>query len=110
MATQLVLPPYKYQPLDRNKREIRPIQFNTPVRSNDAPESERYVISCTATIASLDNVPEYWALSCTWGDNKLTHSLLLDGQILNVTSNLASALQHLAFFSGANIWIDAICT
>lgn len=79
MATQLPLQLYKYQTLDRDEREIRLIQFNAPVRLIDAVESEPVVASYTTTIASLDYVPEYCALSYTWGDNKRAHSLLLDG-------------------------------
>ncbi|KAF7541275.1 hypothetical protein G7054_g732 [Neopestalotiopsis clavispora] len=69
-------------------------------------------LRCHLFQAYLDDeklVP-YEALSYCWGSDKLTHSILLNDKVLEVTSNLCVALKHLRFPDRDRIlWIDAIC-
>jgi hypothetical protein len=57
----------------------------------------------------LNGMP-YEALSYTWGTNKKTKQITLNGKRFMVTENLYSALQYLRFKNEDRIlWIDAIC-
>ena len=105
MPTRADFERFQYKPLDRNRREIRLIQFT--VTDDSRPPSDS--IRCKTLTASLDNLPEYYAVLYTWVDNKREHALLLDGQVLDVASDIAVALQHLSFFRTRYLWIDAIC-
>jgi hypothetical protein len=53
----------------------------------------------------------YKALSYAWGDTKLTHQIVCNGQRLMITANLHSALTHLRK-AGEHVlplWTDSIC-
>jgi Heterokaryon incompatibility protein (HET) len=53
----------------------------------------------------------YNALSYAWGDTKLTHQIVCNGQRLMITANAHSALVHLQK-AGEHVlplWIDSIC-
>ena len=59
---------------------------------------------------SLDDYPEYHALSYTWGDPTPTELVLLDGKYLGITANCAAALRRLMRGKGGMlIWVDSIC-
>jgi hypothetical protein len=59
---------------------------------------------------ALDETPDYYALSYTWGDAKITHPIEVDGHPLQVTANLLSALRRLQLRDGWEyLWVDAIC-
>ncbi|KAL2675554.1 hypothetical protein Neosp_011741 [[Neocosmospora] mangrovei] len=65
---------------------------------------------------SLDDNPEYFALSYVWGEKRDPEKIVLQGQGKEVTPNLASALSRIR---GGNLggtslpvrylWVDAIC-
>jgi hypothetical protein len=119
------MPPgtFVYSPLHAEKREIRLLTLHA-----GAWESE---IRCDLKHESLDNPPDYEALSYEWGpqDNPRqirleyhrfglgahhlrlgSHSLRLSSHRHNVTQNLEAALRHLRSPSNKRVlWIDAIC-
>jgi hypothetical protein len=49
-------------------------------------------ISCTLSHVSFSNEPLYEALSYTWGSEKKTKSLVIEGAMMPVTLNLFAAL------------------
>ena len=56
-----------------------------------------------------DGVP-YSALSYAWGSNEKLYSIIVDDSVLEVTSNLFEALQHIrSDLEDRILWIDAIC-
>ncbi|KAH7127514.1 heterokaryon incompatibility protein-domain-containing protein [Dactylonectria macrodidyma] len=60
--------------------------------------------------ASLDNHPEYFALSYTWGDPDLCEEIDIDGKALKITANCASALRRMMRGKASRtIWVDSIC-
>lgn len=66
-------------------------------------------IFCTTFTVSLADNPLYKALSYTWGDASITKAIVVDGQVVQVTENLESALRHLRQDGESLIlWIDAI--
>jgi hypothetical protein len=51
----------------------------------------------------------YKSLSYVWGSNRVTEKIMVDGQELAITLNLACALRHLRSPSAAEtLWVDAI--
>ena len=60
--------------------------------------------------ASLDNVPDYFALSYTWGDPSLSDRICIDGRMLGITQNCADALRRMLKGKLKRmIWVDSIC-
>jgi hypothetical protein len=60
--------------------------------------------------ASLDNLPEYFALSYTWGDPTPSQSIFINGRVLGITQNCADALRRMLRGKFERmIWVDSIC-
>jgi len=67
-------------------------------------------IRCTFALASLDENPDYEALSYVWGDDTTGFRVTVDGSPFFVTPNLYSALRHLRLEDRDRVlWIDALC-
>ena len=100
--------PYNYSPVDKEASEIRlmtllPGVFGTKIS-----------ITIGTTVLSKSQVPEYEALSYTWGSVERTAYIYIQDtereSALAVTSNLAEALQYLRYEDKPRtLWIDAIC-
>ena len=92
-----------YAELDTNQNLIRLLRLG-PASSDDDE------ITCSFVIASLDEKPEFEALSYTWGDVNDTRPVEVEGSALPVTSNLHSALRHLRLKDKERtLWVDALC-
>lgn len=94
--------PQSYQPLPSRGwfrlLTIRPSQH------------ESSVISCTLQNHEMANCPSYEAMSYTWGDDKATETILVNGGHFTLRPNLFSALKSLRNVDDPRlIWIDAIC-
>ncbi|KAF2727801.1 HET-domain-containing protein [Polyplosphaeria fusca] len=93
-------PTYEYSPLSP-PRHIRLVTIH--------PGRELQV-SCSLSHTPLDNAPRYEALSYAWGDPTCSETMLLDGELLPITSSLAAALLALRDSRcERTMWIDAIC-
>lgn len=73
-------------------------------------------LRCSLKTVSLDDQPEFHALSYVWGSGTEKDSINIHGHVVSVTSNLASALRdfrdhHYEFckLHSLPLWIDAIC-
>ncbi|KAL6917405.1 hypothetical protein FSST1_008900 [Fusarium sambucinum] len=92
-----------------SENQIRLLRLNTDTSSSDAGFLE---------IVSLDDTPQFYAISHCWGTKAHDTVVRIDGHPLNLMSDLASGLnvlQDLAI-TGSNfdpplryIWIDSIC-
>jgi hypothetical protein len=94
-----------YSPLDTKKREIR-------VLTIDGQTREGSLVACSLNTVSLDNQPNFTALSYCWGAPEPKGDILVNGVAWRVTPNLAAALQHSRRTEDAQttpIWIDALC-
>jgi hypothetical protein len=59
---------------------------------------------------SLEKAPPYECVSYTWGDSTKTHSILIDGFQLPVSTSVYNILhQRASIWSSRLLWIDAIC-
>lgn len=96
-------PRYRYTALNENNREIRLLEIH-------GPGADLFEIRCSILVTSLNNAPEYTALSYCWGDISNERTIWLDDANLLVTSNLFSALLELRTRPGVKqLWVDAIC-
>jgi hypothetical protein len=103
------MPGFAYRPLERARREIRLLQI-LPRHSEAVNADDADSIQCALEHASLDDKPEFQALSYTWGDASRVRKITLNGAVVTVTENLELALRHLQ--SGSlvkRLWVDAIC-
>lgn len=74
---------YRYSLLGDN--EIRLLEILPGTKSN---------ISLLKQHVSLDDPPQYAALSYTWGTDPAARTVFVDGKIPNVTPNLEAALHE----------------
>ncbi|OIW29050.1 HET-domain-containing protein [Coniochaeta ligniaria NRRL 30616] len=101
-----------YKPLDALKSEIRLLRFITDVNGNIAATLRTVALSPSSSSS-------FTALSYVCGDPTVTETVLLEGEPLEITVNLANALRHVtkhweAQFPGRDgasfeLWADAIC-
>jgi hypothetical protein len=91
-----------YTPVNSHKGEIRLVT----IKSGTQPEP----IRCNLSYVSLNDKPEYEALSYVWGVPSTPISILLDEHTFGVTQNLGLALRFLRLpTDDRTLWIDAIC-
>ncbi|KAJ8124884.1 hypothetical protein O1611_g8757 [Lasiodiplodia mahajangana] len=100
-----------YSPLDDTQPQIRLIEILPSV-------SDDQQICCRLETVRLSDDHRYAALSYVWGDPEITEDIMVNGIILPVTTNLASALRQFrkAGFPEnedtgklQRLWADAIC-
>jgi hypothetical protein len=100
-----MIQPYKFEPLDYSKRQIRLL---TLLPSLDAKAE----IKCRLHVASLNDRVSYDAISYTWGDYEGSEDIKLEASKMRVRANLASILHRLKYrqeLRSQNIWVDALC-
>lgn len=91
-----------YTPLAAETAEVRILNL-LPGQPSDP-------VQCTLQVVSLNNPPEYEALSYVWGDATLQRRIVVDGHSVNVTASLESALRALRKGDVAHtMWADALC-
>lgn len=102
-----------YSPLDQSRREIRLLTI-LPCENDEGQ------IVCQLQTASLDDDPEYAAMSYVWGDAAITTDILVDNIPFAATTNLVSGLLQFrraglglpgkGKYAGlSGLWIDAVC-
>ncbi|KAF4628619.1 hypothetical protein G7Y89_g9533 [Cudoniella acicularis] len=94
---------FVYTPLDPNNNNQIRLLLLYPGSAGDP-------IKCELFNTLLDPLPEYQALSYTWGDPSNRRDIAIDGHKFSVGSNLYEALQHIRSKEACErFWIDAIC-
>lgn len=58
-------------------------------------DSANAPLRCDLIDVSIDHPPPYEALSYVWGDASVTEPLVCNGEILQITTNLAKALKRI---------------
>lgn len=93
--------PYAYQKLMADQIRILHVRAATTWHEE---------ISCDLITVSLEDSPQFEALSYVWGDAKDTLSIQLKGGVLPVTRNLEAAIRRLRMKTEERvIWIDQLC-
>jgi hypothetical protein len=111
------MPRNLYTALDNSKSEIR--LLNLQPRCSTQPDyllAESSVqagpdqLHGSLRVASLDDKPQYTALSYVWGDANDTLPIFLDGLEFKARKNLIDALTHIQDDNEAvTLWVDAVC-
>ncbi|KAH7081141.1 heterokaryon incompatibility protein-domain-containing protein [Paraphoma chrysanthemicola] len=111
---------FQYQPLDASRNEIR-LLF--PVGQDEADPlpvdvweyffpTPDLTMEFELRAVSLDDKPDYTALSYVWGDAtaEASRKIIVNNFAFPITKNLEIALQHLRYHDiQPAIWIDVIC-
>lgn len=93
-----------YSELDRRKAEIRVLVLQASGTDRNSP------LRCQLAVVSLNDSPNYDALSYTWGDAKSLKSISLQDYPFQVTANLYDALCNFRRADGDYaLWVDALC-
>jgi hypothetical protein len=114
---------FAYKPLNPLKHEIRLFHLSQRTDNQSMSSSTAFTDTlnrlmypnlhqfyhCTLKQVSLDNPPQYEALSYTWGVPEPTTQIIIDGQPFWITRSLATTLHHLTGHRGLILWVDAIC-
>lgn len=99
-------PPPLYGSLDTTERQIRLLTL-------ESKDEQDGTLNCTLETVSLDDQPEYAALSYVWGDAKITETIHVNDHAMPVTVNLAAALRQIrakdSDWANRRLWIDAVC-
>ncbi|KAF4419334.1 heterokaryon incompatibility het-6 [Fusarium acutatum] len=104
-----------YQPLNKDKRDIRLLEI--------LPNTPDGKANCKLHTVLLTPDLYYTCISYVWGDPKVTEEIIVDGVPRQVTVNLATALRHLKKHwidiesksdpdldtSKFRLWADALC-
>lgn len=99
-----------YKPLCSTSRQIRLLKLHAGGKEED--------LACHLETVSLDDNPEYTALSYVWGDPVDTCLIRVHGAPFFITRNLEAALRSIRLIlnrSGtpalwmSTLWIDALC-
>src|ERR1700742_1734230 len=104
------MPGLQYTALEKDKREIRLLTVH-PRRPNALYTPQHYngLLSFTMTVVSLNEPPQYTALSYVWGDASNKKQAVVDGSVIDVTANLEAALRHLDQEpEPVVLWVDAV--
>ena len=92
---------YPYKPLQRH-RDIRLLKLRPGSWNDD--------ICCELEVTSLDEQPEYEALSYAWDDGQNSRRISLDNQLFTICTALESALRRLRHSDRPRIlWVDFLC-
>ncbi|PYI09535.1 HET-domain-containing protein [Aspergillus sclerotiicarbonarius CBS 121057] len=92
-----------YTPLDPEKREIRVLEI-CPDAAEDRP------VKGFLRVVSLDDSPNFEALSYVWGDITELTNVTIDECTFGVSKNLADFLLRLRHPSQARVvWVDYVC-
>jgi hypothetical protein len=97
---------YVYSPLQHENDEIRLLRLS----SNNDGELEGSLVT-----VSLSHLPEFIALSYTWGDRTNPEKMIVNGGWVTIRRNLAAALRNPLLREKINstntkaIWVDSLC-
>jgi hypothetical protein len=95
---------YGEAPLDASRRQIRLLILHVG--------EWEHPICCHLSSVSLGSKPDYEALSYTWGTDKKTRDITINGRPFPVRKNLYTILKRLrrhVVGEDLVLWIDAIC-
>lgn len=89
-----------YPPVPLRDREIRLLHLQ--------PGDEALDLQLSLSVASIDDVPQYEALSYTWGS--FTSSIVVEECNIPIPTNLTDALKRLRLHDRERVlWADSIC-
>lgn len=92
-----------YEPLDPSRRHIRLLSLSLA-------ENDTRTIHIKSFHVSLDNHPEYEALSYYWGPPDETRSIVVNGKLVQIRRSIYSFLWEMCARGQTRpIWLDSLC-
>ena len=74
------------------------------------PGASDHRIECELSIYDRQDAPAYAAISYTWGEPIESHSITVNGHVINVRENCQYALWQARNFGKYEfLWMDALC-
>lgn len=102
-AEQLLIAADIWTPLVSSKSQIRLLRLESCENVHEQPR-------CSLEVVSLEDSPQYEALSYAWGNAKIRKPITLNGAQWRVTESLHAALRYLRDRRAETIlWVDALC-
>src|ERR1700761_9545358 len=99
-----------YHPLDSKNKEVRLLRILPEAYSGIPDKSSPVLCELFTTGLAGPTWPTYRALSYVWGDENEVTPILVNGIVIQVTTNLASALRHIRDkTTEVVLWADAVC-
>jgi hypothetical protein len=91
--------------------EYHRLQCSTSIRVLELlPDKQGAPLRCHMRDVSLDDVPDYEAVSYVWGPPDFVKQILCDDEIIPITRSCSYALHHLRLQKRSRrLWIDACC-
>lgn len=114
--------PFRHTPLEQNKTQFRLLSLTsidvnsgegTDIRNN--PGGSCYMIHCSLEHFEFcqEGLPDYKAISYTWGPEAPLYTILVNGKPFSVRQNLWGFLQQysrgLLELEKSLLWVDQIC-
>lgn len=95
--------PSPHRPLDVESHQIRLLSVSAAAGLDEPLRGELDVVS-------MDDRPQYEALSYVWGKDLAPTPMAIDNINMEITQNLDAALRYLRHHDKARVlWVDAIC-
>lgn len=92
--------PFKHRPLPKGHIRLLRLERWLPFRQ----------VRASLIVVHLIDVPVYQGISYTWGTDKPTHEILIDGQPFKTTASTYGALHACSSVLGpATVWTDYVC-
>ncbi|KAH8879044.1 HET-domain-containing protein, partial [Thozetella sp. PMI_491] len=92
-----------YGKLEPTRAEIRVLTID-PDTIFDSP------LQCSLRVVSLNDRPQFEALSYVWGEDSIKKTIAIDGDPWPVSVNLELALRYLRHSDAPRtLWVDAVC-
>ncbi|OAG13922.1 HET-domain-containing protein, partial [Alternaria alternata] len=93
---------FKHEPLPDSNTHIRLLE----IQGIDAYDH----VVCLLTAWPVEQAPDYYALSYTWGSPNSSHEIIINGCIFMAGRNCVYALrQALSTKASRYFWMDALC-
>lgn len=116
------VPEFQYEPLPNPETHIRLLEIKPSktklgrkkyrCRYGSVADHEDDTVECLMTVWRIDDIPEYTAISYTWGedDRSSDRTVLINARRVSVGKNCDESLRQARRYDGPKYcWIDGIC-
>lgn len=101
-----------YEFLDPTKSQIRLLRIDSLEVPKNLGQDSSPILHCSLVVVSLDDTPEYDAISYVWGDPNPQETIFVNSQSVQIGENLFEALRCQYYWQNGTrkyLWADALC-